>query len=102
MAYAIFKTGGKQYRVEQGDRVDVEKLEASVGDTVTFDEVLLVNGGAAATIGSPFVEGAKVTAEVVEQFRDKKVVAYKFKRRKGHQKTKGHRRQMTRLTIKSI
>lgn len=102
MSYAIIKTGGKQYRVEAGDRIEVEKLDANVGDTVTFDEVLLVGGGADAQIGSPFVDGAKVTAEVTDQFRDKKVVAYKFKRRKGHQKTKGHRRHMTRLTIKSV
>ena len=102
MAYAIIKTGGKQYRVEAGDRIEVEKLEAEVGDTVTFDEVLLVGGSGDPQIGSPFVDGAKVTAEVTDQFRAKKVTAFKFKRRKGHSKTKGHRRQMTRLTIKSI
>jgi large subunit ribosomal protein L21 len=103
MAYAIIKTGGKQYKVAEGDLIEVEKLAAEVGDTVTFDEVLLVGGGDdEPQIGSPFLEGAKVTAEVTDQFRAKKVTAYKFKRRKGHQKTKGHRRQMTRLTIKSI
>ena len=69
MSYAIIKTGGKQYRVKEGDRLDVEKLDAQVGDTVTFDEVLMVSNGDAATLGSPFVDGAKVTAEVTEQFR---------------------------------
>ena len=102
MSYAIFKTGGKQYRVAEGDRVDVEKLDAKVGDTITFDEVLMVGEGENAKLGSPFVDGAKVTAEVVDQFRDKKVLAFKYKRRKGYHKTKGHRRQLTRLTIKSI
>ncbi len=102
MSYAIIKTGGKQYRVTEGDRVDVEKLDANVGDTITFEEVLMVSKGDAPKLGSPFVDGAKVTAEVTDQFRAKKVIAFKYKRRKGYHKTKGHRRQMTRLTIKSI
>ncbi len=102
MSYAIIKTGGKQYRVAEGDRIDVEKLDANVGETITLDEVLMVSDGDNATVGAPFVDGAKVTAEVTDQFRAKKVIAFKFKRRKGYHKTKGHRRQMTRLTIKSI
>ena len=102
MAYAIFKTGGKQYRVSEGDKIDVEKLDAKVGDTLTFDEVLLQGEGDKVEVGAPFVKGAKVTAEVVDQYRAKKVVAFKFKRRKGHHKTKGHRRHLTRLQIKSV
>lgn len=102
MAYAIFKTGGKQYRAKEGDRLAVEKLDAQVGDQVTFDQVLCLGEGESAQVGAPVVAGAKVVAEVVEQFRDKKVVAFKFKKRKGFHKTKGHRRPMTRVTIKSI
>ncbi len=102
MAYAIFKTGGKQYRVTEGDQVEVEKLDAKVGDTVTFDEVLLKHDGEQTTVGSPVIEGAKVTAKVEEQFRAPKVIAFKFKRRKGHHKTKGHRQNLTRLSIKSV
>ncbi|HQZ26965.1 MAG: 50S ribosomal protein L21 [Verrucomicrobiales bacterium] len=102
MAYAIIKTGGKQYRVAEGDKIAVEKLDAAVGDTVTFEEVLASGSGDSINIGSPFIDGAKVTAKVVEQFRDKKVIAFKFKRRKGFHKTKGHRRHLTRLEIVSI
>ncbi len=102
MAYAIIKTGGKQYRVAAGDKIDVEKLDAGVGDTVTFDEVLASGSGDGIQVGAPFLDGATVTAKVVDQFRDKKVVAFKFKRRKGHHKTKGHRRHLTRLEIVSI
>ncbi|MEM1440741.1 MAG: 50S ribosomal protein L21 [Verrucomicrobiota bacterium] len=102
MAYAIIKTGGKQYRVEAGDKIDVEKLSADVGETVTFEEVLASGSGDGLTVGTPFIEGAKVTAKVVDQFRAKKVIAFKFKRRKGHHKTKGHRRHLTRLEILSV
>jgi large subunit ribosomal protein L21 len=99
MAYAIFKTGGKQYRVSAGDRIDVEKLDAQPGDVLTFDQVLLVAKEDGVTVGSPLVAGAAVTAEVVDQRRAKKVTAFHFKRRKGHHKTKGHRRQLTRIAI---
>lgn len=102
MAYAIFKTGGKQYRAKEGDRLAVEKVDAQVGDVLTFDQVVLVGDGESTKVGAPLVKGATVTAEVLEQFRDKKVVAFKFKKRKGFHKTKGHRRPMTRLSIKSI
>lgn len=102
MAYAIIKTGGKQYRVEEGDKIDVEKLDAEVGDTLTFEEVLASGGGDSLSVGAPFVDGAKVTAKVVDQFRDKKVIAFKLKRRKGYRRTKGHRRHLTRLEILSV
>ena len=102
MAYAVFKTGGKQYRVEKGDKIDVEKLDADVGDTLTFDEVLLAGEGESVQVGAPFVKGASVKAKVVDQFRAKKEIAFKFKRRKGHHKTKGYRRHLTRLEIQSV
>ena len=102
MAYAVFKTGGKQYRVQQGDTLDVEKIDAEVGSEATFDEVLLVNDGSATQVGAPFIDGAKVTAKVVDQFRGKKGIAFKFKRRQGYHKTKGYRRHLTKLEITSI
>lgn len=102
MAYAVFKTGGKQYRVQKGDTLDVEKIDAEVGDEAKFDEVLLVNDGSSTTVGAPFVDGAAVTAKVVDQFRGKKGVAFKFKRRQGYHKTKGFRRHLTKLEITSI
>jgi large subunit ribosomal protein L21 len=102
MAYAIFKTGGKQYRVSEGERVDVERLDLEVGQEATFDEILAVSTDGGLRVGDPVVSGASITAEVTDQVRAKKVIAFKFKRRKGFHKTKGHRRQMTRLTIKSI
>lgn len=102
MAYAVFKTGGKQYRVQAGDQIDVEKLDAVVDSEVSFDEVLLVNDGSNTTVGAPVVEGAKVTAKVVDQFRGKKGIAFKFKRRQGYHKTKGYRRHLTKLEIVSV
>jgi large subunit ribosomal protein L21 len=102
MAYAVFKTGGKQYRVQKGDSIDVEKIDAEVGSEAKFDEVLLVNDGKATKVGTPTVEGAAVTAKVVDQFRGKKGIAFKFKRRQGYHKTKGYRRHLTKLEITSI
>ena len=102
MAYAVFKTGGKQYRVEKGDQIDVEKLDAEIGETISFEEVLAVGEGEGLNVGSPFVKGASVTARVVDQYRAKKIVAFKFKRRKGYHKTKGHRRHLTRLEITGV
>ena len=102
MAYAVFKTGGKQYRVQKGDSIDVEKIDAEVGSEAKFDEVLLVNDGKATKVGTPTVEGAAVTAKVVDQFRGKKGIAFKFKRRQGYHKTKGYRRHLTKLEITGI
>lgn len=102
MAYAVFKTGGKQYRVQKGDTLDVEKIDAEVGSEATFDEVLLTSDGSDVKVGAPFVDGASVTAKVVDQFRGKKGVAFKFKRRQGYHKTKGYRRHLTKLEITSI
>ncbi|PQJ29026.1 50S ribosomal protein L21 [Rubritalea profundi] len=102
MAYAVFKTGGKQYRVQAGDQIDVEKLVADVDSEISFDEVLLVNDGSTTKVGAPVVEGATVKAKVVDQFRGKKGIAFKFKRRKGYHKTKGYRRHLTKLEIVSV
>ena len=102
MAYAIIKTGGRQFRVAEGDTIDVDLLDVEPGKTATFGDVLLFADGKDVTHGSPLVSGAKVTAEVVEQRKDKKVVAFKYKRRKGYHRTVGHRRKLTRVKIKSI
>jgi len=102
MAYAVIQTGGKQYRVAEGDVIDVEKLEVEPGTEAKFDEVLLVSDGKSLSVGAPLVKGAAVTAEVVDQHKADKVIAFKFKRRKGQHRTVGHRRQLTRLKIKSI
>ena len=101
MAYAIIRTGGRQYRVAEGDTVDVDLLDVEAGKTASFGDVLMFADGDQVTHGSP-IEGAKVTAEVVEHRKDKKVIAFKFRRRKGYHRTVGHRRKLTRLKIKSI
>jgi len=102
MAYAVIKTGGRQYRVAEGDTIDVDLLDAEVGKTTAFGDVLLHADGGKLTHGDPLISGAKVTAEVVEQRKDKKVIAFKFKRRKGYHRTVGHRRKLTRVKINSI
>jgi len=102
MAYAIIKTGGRQYRVAEGDTIDVDLLDIDQGKTATFAEVLMYADGKTVTQGTPLISGAKVTAEVVEQRKDKKVIAFKYKRRKGYHRTVGHRRKLTRVKIKSI
>jgi large subunit ribosomal protein L21 len=102
MAYAIIKTGGRQFRVAEGDTVDVDCLDVEPGKSATFGDVLLFADGKDVSHGNPLISGAKVTAEVVEQRKDKKVVAFKYRRRKGYHRTVGHRRKLTRLKIKSI
>ena len=102
MAFAIIKTGGKQYRVSQGDKIEVEKLDGEVGSTLNLGEVLFYGEGTDLRIGDPKIEGASVSAKVVDQFRAAKVINFKYKRRKGYHRTKGHRRQMTRLQIEAI
>jgi ribosomal protein L21 len=101
MAYAIVQTGGKQYRVAEGDEIDVEKLDVEAGKETALD-VLLFADGDTVKFGSPLLDGASVTAEVVDQHKGEKVIAFKYKRRKGYHRTVGHRRQLTRLKIKSI
>ena len=102
MAYAIIRTGGRQFRVAEGETLDVDLLDVEPGKTATFGDVLLFADGKDVTHGSPLVSGAKVTAEVVEQRKGNKVVAFKYKRRKGYHRTVGHRRKLTRVKIKSI
>jgi large subunit ribosomal protein L21 len=99
--YAVIKTGGKQYRVEKGETVRVEKLLGNVGDTVTFDQVLLV-GGDALKVGMPLVAGAKVTATIKAQDRAKKVIVFKFRRRKNYRRKNGHRQPFTAVEVTGI
>lgn len=100
--YAVIKTGGKQYRVAQGDKLRVETLKASEGDDVELDSVLLVGEGEDVKIGTPMVENAKVTARVVSHGRADKVEIIKFRRRKHHRKQMGHRQNYTLLEITDI
>ncbi len=100
--YAIIRTGGKQYQVAPGERVRVEKLGGEVGDTVELADVLLIADGEDVKIGQPVVEGAKVTAQIVEQGKAKKVLVFKKKRRKGYKVKRGHRQLFTALEIKEI
>ena len=100
--YAVIRTGGKQYRVATGDSLCVEKLNAAEGDSVEFDEVLLVADGDKVTVGAPYVKGGKVTATVKTHGRGKKVEIIKFRRRKHHMKRQGHRQAFTELEITGV
>ncbi len=99
--YAVIKTGGKQYRVSEGQILRVEKLDGNAGDAVTFQEVLLV-AGESTKIGRPTVPGAQVSAQIVAQDRAKKVVIFKFRRRKNYRRKTGHRQPFTELKITGI
>ena len=99
--YAIIETGGKQIKVEAGQEIYVEKVNAEAGDTVTFDKVLFV-GGDDTKVGVPFVEGATVTAKVEKQGRGKKITVFKYKAKKNYRKKQGHRQPYTKLTIDAI
>ena len=99
--YAIIATGGKQYTVKEGDIIRVEKLEAEEGSTFTFDQVLAVNDGTM-KVGTPIVEGASVTAEVMGNGRGKKVIVYKYKSKTGYHKKNGHRQAYTQVKIEKI
>ncbi|KQV39547.1 50S ribosomal protein L21 [Rhizobium sp. Root73] len=100
--FAVIKTGGKQYRVAANDVLTIEKLEGAAGDKIEFTEILMVGVGADATIGAPFVEGAVVSAEVVEHGRAKKVIAFKKRRRQNSKRTRGHRQHNTTVRILDI
>ncbi len=102
MAFAIIKTGGRQHRVAPGDVIDVDFLDAEVGKEGVFADVLFVSDGDTITHGSPLIEGATVHGEVMEQRKDKKVIAFKYRRRKGYHRTVGHRRKLTRIRITDI
>ena len=100
--HAVIKTGGKQYRVKAGDELKIEKLDLEEGSQVIFDQVLAVGQGDNITLGLPLVSGATVTAEVVEQARDRKIIIFKKNRRQGYQVKRGHRQHFTRVKITEI
>jgi len=102
MKYAVIRTGGKQYRVSEGDIVKIEKLDAQVGEKITLADVLFVGNDDDVKIGTPLVASATVTGEIVEQGRAKKIIVFKKKRRKGYSRQKGHRQYQTALKITSI
>lgn len=100
--YAIIRTGGKQFRAEPGRKIRIPSLEAEVGDTVTFDEVLLASGDDGVQIGAPTLTGAAVTAEVVAHGRGEKVIVFKWKRRKNYRRKQGHRQGYTEVKIADV
>lgn len=101
--YAVFQTGGKQFRAEPGARIRVPTLDAEPGDAVTFDEVLLTGDGEdSVVVGSPVVEGASVKAEVIRHGRDRKIIVFKRKRRKGYRKKQGHRQNFTEIRVDEV
>ena len=102
MDYAVFKTGGKQYRVKPGDTLDVELLPDEVDSVAEFGEVLALSDGGEVTIGAPLVEGAKVTAQVLSHYKDRKLMVFKYKAKNRYRRKRGHRQTYTRLQIRDI
>lgn len=102
LMYAVIETGGKQYKVSEGDVIFVEKLEAEAGETVKIDKVLAVANGEDIKVGAPYVDGAEVEASVVKNGKEKKIIVYKYKPKKGYHKKQGHRQPYTKLEIKKI
>lgn len=100
--FAVVKTGGKQYRVQENDVIFVEKLEGAAGDKITLSDVLMVGEGSNVTVGSPFVKGATVNFEILEQKRSDKVIVFKKKRRQNYRRKKGHRQHLTVLRAVGI
>ncbi len=100
--YAVFRTGGKQYRASKGDRLRIERLAGNEGDSVEFDQVLLVGEGAQVKLGTPLISGSKVKAKVTAQGKGKKVDVLKFKRRQNYKRLKGHRQHFTEIEITGI
>jgi len=99
--YAVVKAGGRQYKVNEGDKINVSLMDVAVGDEVTLDEVLVLGGGEP-VVGKPTVQGASVTAKVAEHGRDPKIIVFKMKRRKGYRRKNGHRQPFTALEITGI
>ena len=102
MDYAVFKTGGKQYRVKPGDTLDVEKLSVAVDSIAEFGEVLAISNNGEVTFGSPMIEGARVLARVDSHYKDKKLMVFKYKSKTRYRRKKGHRQIYTRLVIQDI
>ena len=100
--YAVIKTGGKQYRVAAGDVIKIEKLDGERGVAVAFDDVLLVGDDGETRVGTPIVSGARVQGTILEQARDRKVIVFKFRRRKNYKRKNGHRQYFTRVRIDAI
>lgn len=100
--YAIIKTGGKQYKVAEGDVITIEKLAANEGEAVVFDQVLTVVNDADVNVGKPLVEGAKVTGKVEAQGKDKKILVFKYKAKSNYRKRQGHRQPFTKVVIEKI
>ena len=100
--YAIIETGGKQYRVEKNTVLSVEKLAADKGAAITFDRVLLAGENDQIKIGAPILQGAKVKAEILDQYKGEKVIAFKMRRRHGYHRTRGHRQKLTKVKITDI
>ncbi len=100
--YAIVATGGKQYRVGVGDVITVEKLGVEAGSSITLDKVLLIGGDGSTAVGAPLVDGATVSADVVDNFRGEKIVIFKYKPKKRYRRRTGHRQELTRLAITGI
>ena len=102
LMFAVLKTGGKQYKVIQGDLIDVEKLESDVGDKITLDQVLMVGEGEDVEVGSPYISNCQVTGEVMKQGKGAKIIVFKKKRRKNYRRKNGHRQFITQLKITEI
>jgi large subunit ribosomal protein L21 len=100
--YAVIRTGNRQYRVEEGQLLDVERLPNEIDDSIEIDDVLLIGDGDATVVGMPTVNGAKVKATIVDQFRAKKVIVFKYRQRTNYRRKKGHRQYYTRLRIDEI
>lgn len=100
--YAIIQTGGKQYRVQEGDILKIERLEGEAGEKLILDQVLMVKDDNGTRIGTPTVNDAQVTVEVIEQGREKKIVVYKYKRRKNYRRKQGHRQAYTKVIVQKI
>ncbi len=99
---AVVKTGGKQYKISEGDVIQVEKLKGDVGETINLDKVLICGEGASVKVGAPYLEGCTVACEVTEQLRGKKIIVFKKHRRKNYRRKNGHRQSLTRLKITGI
>ena len=100
--YAVIKTGGKQYRVIADDILEIEKVTGDAGSTISFDEVLMIGGEGAPSVGSPMIDGASVSAEVIEQKRGRKIIVFKKKRRKNYRRKNGHRQELTKVKILEV